>query len=53
MTEEVRKKIEQYGAEVDCLSIGGDYDKLTILVPVTVTAMCLDYEHNMNMIVLH
>ena len=32
MTEEVRNKIEQYGAEVDRLSIGGEYDKLKLLL---------------------
>ena len=32
MTEEIRKRIDQYGAEVDRLSIGGEYDKLKLLI---------------------
>lgn len=32
MTKEIRNKIEQYGAEVDRLSIGGEYDKLKLLI---------------------
>ena len=32
MTAEIHKRIEQYGAEVDRLSIGGEYDKLRLLL---------------------
>ena len=32
MTEEDRIKIEQYGAKVDCLAIGREYDKLKLLL---------------------
>jgi len=32
MTEEIRNKIEQYGAEVDRLSFGREYDNLKLLI---------------------
>lgn len=32
MSEDIRDKIKQYGVEVDRLSIGGEYDKIKLLI---------------------